>query len=62
MGTFSALLALCEGKSRVTGEFPSQRPVMRSFDVFLSVPEQAAEQTLETPVTWDAIVFIMTSL
>ena len=35
MGTFSALLALCAGNSPVTGEFPSQRPVTRSFDVFL---------------------------
>ena len=35
METFSALLALCEGNSSVTGEFPSQRPVTRSFDVFL---------------------------
>ena len=34
METFSALLALCAGKSLVTGEFPSQRPVKRSFDVF----------------------------
>ena len=34
METFSALLALCEGSSTVTGEFPSQRPVTRSFDVF----------------------------
>ena len=34
MKTFSALLALCEGNSPVTGEFPSQRPVTRSFDVF----------------------------
>ena len=33
METFSALLALCEGNSRVTGEFFSQRPVARSFDV-----------------------------
>ena len=33
MGTFSALLALCAGNSPVTGEFPSQRPVARSFDV-----------------------------
>ena len=32
---FSALLALCEGNpSVVTGGFPSQRPVTRSFDVF----------------------------
>ena len=34
METFSALLALCVGNSPVTGEFPSQRPVTRSFDVF----------------------------
>ena len=34
MGTFSALLAFCEGSPPVTGEFPSQRPVTRSFDVF----------------------------
>ena len=33
METFSALLALCAGNSPVTGEFPSQRPVTRSFDV-----------------------------
>ena len=35
METFSALLALCAGKSHVNGEFPSQRPVTRSFDVSL---------------------------
>ena len=35
METFSALLALCVGKSPVTGEFPAQRPVMRDFDVSL---------------------------
>ena len=35
MGTFSALVALCAGNSPVTGEFPSQRPLTRSFDVFL---------------------------
>ena len=34
METFSALLALCTGNSPVSGEFPSQRPVMRSFGVF----------------------------
>ena len=33
METFSALLALCAGNSPVTGEFPAQRPVTRSFDV-----------------------------
>ena len=33
METFSALLALCAGNSPVTGEFPSPRPVTRSFNV-----------------------------
>ena len=32
MEAFSALLALCVGNSPVTGEFPTQRPVTRSFD------------------------------
>ena len=34
MDTFSALLAFCVGNSPVTGEFPAQRPVTRSFNVF----------------------------
>ena len=34
METFSALLALCAGKSPVTGDFPAQRPMTRSFDIF----------------------------
>ena len=33
METFSALLAICAGNSPVPGEFPTQRPVTRSFDV-----------------------------
>ena len=37
METFSALLALCAGNSPVTGEFPAQRPVTRSFDVFFDL-------------------------
>ena len=37
METFSALLAICAGNSLVTGEFPAQRPVTRSFDVFFDV-------------------------
>ena len=37
METFSTLLALCEGNSPVTGEFPSQRPVTWSFDVFFDL-------------------------
>ena len=34
METFSVLLAICAGNSPVPGEFPTQRPVTRSFDVF----------------------------
>ena len=37
METFSALLAFCAGNSPVTGEFPSQRAVTRSFDVFFDL-------------------------
>ena len=37
METFSALLAICAGNSSVSGEFPAQRPVTRSFDVFFDV-------------------------
>ena len=34
METFSALSAICAGNSPATGEFPTQRPVTRSFGVF----------------------------
>ena len=34
MEAFPALLAIGEGNSPVTGEFPSQMPITRSFDVF----------------------------
>ena len=37
METFSALLAICAGNSLVTAEFPAQRPVTRSFDVFFNL-------------------------
>ena len=37
METFSALLALCAGNSPDTGEFPTQRPVTRSFDVYFDL-------------------------
>ena len=54
-GTFSALLAFCAGNSPVTGEFPTQRPVTRSFDVFfdLRLNKQLSKQSwgwwFETP-------------
>ena len=37
METFSALLAICAGNSPVPGEFPAQKPVTRSFDVFFDL-------------------------
>ena len=37
METFSALLALCEGNSLVTGEFPSHWPVTQSFGDFFDL-------------------------
>ena len=37
MESFSALLALCVGNSPVTGEFPVQRPMTQSFDVFFNL-------------------------
>ena len=41
METFSALLALCEGNSPITGEFPAQRSVTRGFGVFFDLtPEE----------------------
>ena len=55
METFSAFLALCAGNSPVTGEFPSQRPVTRSFDVFMICA------WIKCWVIWDAIALIMTS-
>ena len=32
-----ALLAICVGNSSVTGGFPSQRPITRSFDIFFDL-------------------------
>ena len=37
METFSALLAICAGNSPVPSEFPTQRPVTRSFHVFFDL-------------------------
>ena len=55
METFPALLALCAGNSPVTGEFLSQRPVTRSFDVFFDLrlnkrlSKQSWRRWFETP-------------
>ena len=47
MESFSTLLALCVGNSMVTGEFPTQRPVTRSFDVYsdLCLNKRLCEQS-----------------
>ena len=37
METFSELLALCAGNSPITGEFPLQRPVTKSLDIFFDL-------------------------
>ena len=63
METFSALLAICAGNSPVPGEFPTQRPVARNFDVFFDLrPNKLlSKQTIARPVIWDAIAPIMIS-
>ena len=64
METFSALLVLCAGNSPVTGEFPSQRPVMRSFDVFfdLRLNNRAAGELRRHRVHYDATVMLTAEL
>ena len=37
METFSVLLTICAGNSSVPGDFPTQRPVTRSFHVFFDL-------------------------
>ena len=37
MEPFSASLAICAGNSPVPGEFPAQRPVTRSFEIFFDL-------------------------
>ena len=55
METFSVSLAFCAGNSPVTGEFPAQRPVTRSFDLCFDLRpnKQVSKQTwgfwFETP-------------
>ena len=55
MEPFSALLVLCSGNSPVPGDFPAQRPVTRSFDVFFDLrldkrwSKQSWGRIFETP-------------
>ena len=37
METVSELLSICAGNSPVSGDFPAQRPVTRSFDIIFNL-------------------------
>ena len=60
MEIFSASLAICAGNSPVTGEFPTQRPVTQSFDVYFDLRPKERLRMVRL-VIWDAISLIMTS-
>ena len=62
METFSALLAVCVENSLVTYEFPSQRPVTRSYDVLFDPRLNKRVNEQSWLGIWDAIALIMTSL
>ena len=62
MQTFTALLALCAENSPVTGEFPTQGPVTRSFDVFYDQHLNKRMSKYPRLVILDATGLIMTSL
>ena len=53
-GSIFCVIDLCAGNSTVTGEFPSRRPVTRSFDVFFDLrlnkrlSKQSRRRWLET--------------
>ena len=68
MEKISVLLAICAGNSPVTGEFPAQRPVTRSFDVFfdLRLNKRLSKQswgwwseTLSSPLWRHSKVFLL---
>ena len=50
MESFYALLTLCADNSPVTGEFPSQRPATRSFDVFFDL--HLSKRLSKQPRAW----------
>ena len=63
MEAFTALLALLGGESTGHRWIPLIKASEAELWCFLwSVSEQTVEQTIETPVIWDAIELIMTSL
>ena len=54
-GNIFCVTSICAGNSPVPGEFPTQRPVMRSFDVFCDLrlnkrlSKQSRRRWFETP-------------
>ena len=62
METFSALLAICGGNSPVTGEFPTQRSLTRTFHVFFDLRLNKRLSKQSWGWLFDAIAPIMTSL
>ena len=63
METISALLALCAGNPPVTGKFPSQRPMTRSYILFSLICTWTNGWANNRDArVWDAIASIMTSL
>ena len=66
METFSALLAIYAGNSPLVYEFPVQRPVTRSFDVFFdlcpnngSVNNREASDLIRHRIHYDVIVLVL---
>ena len=62
METFSALLAFCAGNHRSPVISPHKGQWHRVWCFLWSEPEPTVEQTMETPVIWDAIALILMSL
>ena len=58
---FRVNVPLC-GEFTGPGEFPAQRPVTRSFDVFFDLRLNQRLSKQLSLVIWDAIELIMTSL
>ena len=61
MESISALLALCEENPSITGGFPLQTADVTGFDILMSVKTNGYT-TIESPVIWDAMMLIVTSL
>ena len=65
METFSELLAICVGNSSVTSEFPAQRPVSQTYDIFIRywingwVNNREAADSRRYRVHYDVIIIIL---